>query len=55
MIVLVFFVGQILLGISNVLFSLPITIAVMHTVNACILLMSMIILLFYSTYNQEKW
>jgi len=55
MIVLIFFVSQILLGISNVLFSLPITIAVMHTVNACILLMSMIILLFYSTYNQEKW
>tara|TARA_B100001996_G_scaffold380919_1_gene369331 strand:- start:4914 stop:5909 length:996 start_codon:yes stop_codon:yes gene_type:complete len=53
--VLVFFVIQILLGISNILFSLPITIAVMHTVNACILLMSMIILLFYSTYNEKKW
>tara|TARA_B100000959_G_scaffold7863_1_gene7961 strand:- start:721 stop:1716 length:996 start_codon:yes stop_codon:yes gene_type:complete len=55
MVVLIFFIAQVFLGISNILFSLPITIAVMHTVNACILLMSMITLLFYSTCNEQKW
>ena len=55
MVVLIFFIAQVFLGISNILFSLPITIAVMHTVNACILLMSMIILLFYSTCIVQKW
>ena len=34
--------------------SLPISIAVLHTVNASILLMSMITLLYYSTYCIQK-
>ena len=49
-----FFIIQILLGISNVLLSLPITVAVLHTVNASILLMSMIALLYYSTDRVRK-
>ena len=53
-IVLLVFVLQILLGISNVVYSLPINIAVLHTVNASILLMSMITLLYYSTYHPQK-
>ena len=48
-IILVFFLVQILLGISNIVHSLPLSIAVLHTVNAAILLMSMSTLLFYST------
>jgi cytochrome c oxidase assembly protein subunit 15 len=48
------FVFQILLGISNVIMSLPISIAVLHTVNASILLLSMITLLFYSTYHTQE-
>ena len=50
-VVLFFFSLQILLGISNVVYSLPLSVAVLHTVNACILMMSMLTLLFYSTYN----
>ena len=53
-IVLLVFVLQILLGISNVMYSLPINIAVLHTVNASILLMSMITLLYYSTYHPQR-
>jgi len=53
-IVLLVFVLQILLGISNVVYSLPINIAVLHTVNASILLMSMITLLYYSTYHPQR-
>ena len=49
--ILLFFILQITLGISNVVYSLPLTVAVLHTVNACILMMSMLTLLFYSTYN----
>lgn len=54
MIVMALFVAQIMLGISNIIFSLPISIAVLHTVNASALLMSMIALLYYSTYNTQK-
>ena len=50
-VVFFFFSLQILLGISNVVYSLPLSVAVLHTVNACILMMSMLTLLFYSTYN----
>jgi cytochrome c oxidase assembly protein subunit 15 len=53
-IVLLVFVLQILLGVSNVVYSLPINIAVLHTVNASILLMSMITLLYYSTYHPQR-
>ena len=53
-IVLVFFLLQITLGIFNVIYSLPVSIAVLHTVNASILLMSMITLLYYSTYRIQK-
>ena len=53
-IVLLTFILQILLGISNVIYSLPINIAVLHTVNASILLMSMITLLYYSTYHPQR-
>ena len=49
--ILTFFSFQIYLGISNVVYSLPLNVAVLHTVNACILLMSMLILLFYTTYK----
>ena len=49
LVVLSFFSIQIFLGISNVVLNLPLNIAVLHTVNACILLMSMLILLFYSS------
>ncbi|MEC9205760.1 MAG: COX15/CtaA family protein [Pseudomonadota bacterium] len=49
--IVVFFIIQVLLGISNIVFSLPITIAVLHTVNASILLMSMTTLLYYSTHS----
>ncbi len=52
--IMTFFIIQILLGISNVLLSLPITVAVLHTVNASILLMSMIALLYYSTDRVRK-
>tara|TARA_B100000941_G_scaffold117365_1_gene82374 strand:- start:449 stop:1456 length:1008 start_codon:yes stop_codon:yes gene_type:complete len=48
-----FFSLQIYLGISNVVYSLPLNIAVLHTVNACILLMSMLILLFNTTYKVQ--
>ena len=54
MIVMALFVAQIMLGISNIIFSLPISIAVLHTVNASALLMSMVALLYYSTYNTQK-
>lgn len=54
MIVMTLFVVQIMLGISNIIFSLPITIAVLHTVNASVLLMSMVALLYYSTYNKQR-
>jgi cytochrome c oxidase assembly protein subunit 15 len=54
LIVFAVFVFQIFLGISNVLMSLPISIAVLHTVNASILLLSMITLLFYSTYHTQE-
>ena len=53
-IVFLVFILQIFLGISNVLMSLPISVAVLHTVNASILLLSMITLLFYSTYHSQK-
>ena len=53
-IVFLVFIFQIFLGISNVLMSLPISVAVLHTVNASILLLSMITLLFYSTYHCQK-
>ena len=53
-IVLAIFTIQILLGISNVLMSLPISVAVLHTVNASILLLTMITLLFYSTYHTQE-
>ena len=53
-IVLAVFTIQILLGISNVLMSLPISVAVLHTVNASILLLTMITLLFYSTYHTKE-
>ena len=53
-IVLIFFVLQVTLGVFNVVYSLPISIAVLHTVNASILLMSMITLLYYSTYCIQK-
>ena len=53
-IVFLVFILQIFLGISNVLMSLPISVAVLHTVNASILLLSMITLLFYSTYHCQK-
>ena len=52
--VFLLFVFQIFLGISNVIMSLPISIAVLHTVNASILLLSMITLLFYSTYHSQE-
>ena len=52
--VLFFFITQIILGISNVVYSLPITIAVAHTVNAAILLISMITLLYYSTNYTQR-
>ena len=48
------FTIQILLGISNVLMSLPISVAVLHTVNASVLLLTMITLLFYSTYHTKE-
>ena len=51
--ILTFFSFQIYLGISNVVYSLPLNVAVLHTVNACILLMSMLILLFYTTYKVQ--
>ena len=51
--ILAFFSLQIYLGISNVVYSLPLNIAVLHTVNACILLMSMLILLFNTTYKVQ--
>ena len=54
LVVFTVFVFQIFLGISNVLMSLPISIAVLHTVNASILLLSMITLLFYSTYHTQE-
>ena len=54
LVVLLFFTLQIFLGISNVVHSLPLNVAVLHTVNACVLLMSMLILLFYSTYNAQR-
>ena len=54
MVVMALFVAQIMLGISNIIFSLPISIAVLHTVNASALLMSMVALLYYSTYNTQK-
>ena len=54
LVVFAVFVFQIFLGISNVLMSLPISIAVLHTVNASILLLSMITLLFYSTYHTQE-
>ena len=53
-IVFAVFTIQILLGISNVLMSLPISVAVLHTVNASILLLTMITLLFYSTYHTKE-
>ena len=52
--IMIFFIIQILLGILNVVLSLPISIAVLHTVNASILLMSMITLLYYSTDSIRK-
>ena len=54
MIVMTLFIVQIILGISNIVFSLPISIAVLHTVNASALLMSMVALLYYSTYNKQR-
>ena len=47
--VLILFVLQIFLGISNILFKLPLLIAVLHTLNASLLLISMISLAYYST------
>ena len=52
--IFILFVIQIFLGISNILYSLPISIAILHTLNASILLMSMITLLYYSTYSIRK-
>ena len=54
MVVMALFIVQIILGISNIIFSLPISIAVLHTVNASALLMSMMALLYYSTYNTQR-
>ena len=51
---LLIFLIQIFLGIANVVYSLPISIAVLHTANAALLLASMVVLLFYSTYNIQK-
>ncbi|MBS83422.1 MAG: hypothetical protein CMD65_04725 [Gammaproteobacteria bacterium] len=48
-IIFIIFVLQIILGISNIIFSLPLMIAVFHTVNAAILLLSLSALLYYST------
>jgi cytochrome c oxidase assembly protein subunit 15 len=53
-IILGVFILQIILGISNVVYSLPISIAVLHTVNASILLMGMITLLYHSTYHLQR-
>ena len=53
-IILGFFTLQIILGISNVIYSLTISIAVLHTVNASVVLMGMITLLYYSTYHPQK-
>ena len=39
--------GQVLLGVSNILFSLPISIAVAHNVVAACLLMTMIALTYH--------
>ena len=52
--IFIFFAIQIFLGISNILYSLPISIAILHTANASALLMSMITLLYYSTYSIRK-
>ncbi|MBH44644.1 MAG: hypothetical protein CMD88_04230 [Gammaproteobacteria bacterium] len=51
LIILTIFVLQIILGISNVVYSLPLMIAVFHTVNAAILLLSLSALLYYSTHK----
>jgi len=54
LLVLFFFFLQILLGISNVVYSLPISVAVLHTVNAAILLTGMVSLYYYSTYHTQR-
>ena len=43
----IFFILQILLGISNVLYSLPLNIAVWHTMNAAILMALLSSALYY--------
>lgn len=49
-----FFILQITLGISNVIYSLPITIAVWHTMNAAILMALMTSALYYSVVSFYK-
>ena len=51
---LVFFVLQIILGISNVIYSLPLNIAVWHTMNAAILLALLSGALYYSLLSFRK-
>jgi len=51
---LVFFVLQIILGISNVIYSLPLNIAVWHTMNAAILLALLSGALYYSLISFRK-
>ncbi len=51
---LVFFVLQIILGISNVIYSLPLNIAVWHTMNAAILLALLSGALYYSLISFKK-
>ncbi len=47
-ITLLFLLAQIVLGISNVVMSLPISVAVMHNGGAALLLLSVVTLIFYS-------
>ena len=51
---LIFFVLQIILGISNVIYSLPLNIAVWHTMNAAILLALLSGALYYSLISFRK-
>ena len=54
LLILFIFLIQIFLGISNVVYSLPLSIAALHTTNASVLLLSMTLLLYYSTYQGRE-
>ena len=51
---ILFFLLQIILGITNVVYSLPLTVAVWHTMNAAILMMLMTTMLYLSLLSNNK-